>query len=764
MAGSEPAQTLQNSLHDPSDDSSPASSSKDEVAVQVERDEEDEANEQDPDQPPLEPSSPSSAPHQPVSLLDLPTELLEKIVALADDSRAVDRYPRLCPRRNLTRYARVCKAFLPIARNLLYSSIEYPFLGLGEVYIQQRAFNRLLFTLARNPHLAALVGEVECSVNIADDASEIELKWNVLVDEDADGWDDDWLEKFSKKHGVDMELRLRRFFALLPHIKELRLWSHADFYDFRPLISSFRFPALTTLDAPYFTLDVLPTFPNITNLACQLSATPAAQSSPEPPALERCDVSQNPRRFDPSQLEWVASASHSSLRHLAIPYTDTVPRSDFLLQFSNRTHLTLQNYDGYSAPKVPPTRPLPTLPSSIHTLTLGNLCEGRTMSPVPDLDRLDQTLFAGFSSASIRTLVLIKTPYAASVYTELLSNPNHLPNLELFDMHTVFFYPSMEETPGWKTAASDLAKVPDPATRDLKDRLGKVLRLLQSETSPGGLSRDKEVVRVAKEAIKQILESEGDVWHVEAERAELERHKAAAAKRYFDAVAPLMRDSLLRYLANDKYRDALVNHSITPGKHDAVFHHYPTPQDVVNAVHEERLSPAIGADLLAALQLKTEEGKTPTYRGVVERNNAAHPTASNRRFLQYAELMDEHQKGWLQAYKEFVDTEKAREEDRLAKEHYNDLGHEAEPWDPSCSGPLDPKQPSADRRSLRQSGRWTVQRRRKEREREKDDTVTPDVRDLAGNRQKKGKGALDGQYASAEDVDKKRREWAGWAR
>ncbi|GAA6043277.1 hypothetical protein JCM8097_003029 [Rhodosporidiobolus ruineniae] len=117
MAGSELAQTAQICSYDHPHESPPAASSKDKVAVQVERDEENEASKRDPDHPPVKTSSPSSAPHQPVSLLDLPNELLEQIFGYIQDTDF-----------NRAQLCLVCRALLPMARSRLYSVIKFDFM------------------------------------------------------------------------------------------------------------------------------------------------------------------------------------------------------------------------------------------------------------------------------------------------------------------------------------------------------------------------------------------------------------------------------------------------------------------------------------------------------------------------------------------------------------------------------------------------------------------------------------------------------------
>ncbi|GAA6042718.1 hypothetical protein JCM8097_005545 [Rhodosporidiobolus ruineniae] len=462
MATSGIAQTARNGQHDHPDHPSPASSSKDKDPADVEGDEEDEANEQDPDQPPIESLSPSSAPRQPVSLLDLPNELLEKILKLVYNSHLhVGSMIYLGSKRRLAGLALVCKVFLPIARHLLYSAIEFRFFRIGEVFIQQQTFDHLRLTLTRNAHLVPFVNKVSSSVTSVEDADDLAIGWHTDVNGDHEGWDEDWLAQFSKDHSVDMEGRLSSLFSLLQNqVQELDLFTLDVPYDFQPVLSSCTFPRLTILRTPTFTPSVALSCPSLVSLTVA-SVDPLQGSSPAcAPVLERLDAHQNGLSASASTLDWLTSASHTSLRALVIPYTDSIPPPDFLTRFTNLSHLTLNNNTfARNSPRLPSTRPLPALPPSIHTLTIAKVHAERHLTDSPAATHLDQTFLSNLTAPSIRTLILHDTAFSANVYLNLLSNPAHLPALEVFDLRRASFGPSMERTPGWETAASDLERV-----------------------------------------------------------------------------------------------------------------------------------------------------------------------------------------------------------------------------------------------------------------------------------------------------------------
>ncbi|GAA6043275.1 hypothetical protein JCM8097_003028 [Rhodosporidiobolus ruineniae] len=116
-----------------------------------------------------------------------------------------------------------------------------------------------------------------------------------------------------------------------------------------------------------------------------------------------------------------------------------------LPRLSQLRHLSLKG--SFFSSSDPPLARLPTLPASVHTLTLNTL--GRNTGAVSSLSA---TAFAGFSSPTLRTLVLPTDPVPPSIYLELLSEYTVLRALEVLDMRSVRAY----EGPDWDETATKL--------------------------------------------------------------------------------------------------------------------------------------------------------------------------------------------------------------------------------------------------------------------------------------------------------------------
>ncbi|GAA6043291.1 hypothetical protein JCM8097_003039 [Rhodosporidiobolus ruineniae] len=302
MAGSTQAQTAQTGYYDHPHESPPASSSKGEVAVQVEGDEEDEANEQEPEQQPVKPWSPSSAPRQPVSLLDLPTELLQLIISYAEDFLSY-----YGPRRHtFTHLCSVCRTLLAITRPFLYKRIDFHFARQGEQYLQSPKSASLNLTLATLPHVASLVQEVSLARH--DDLTYLEQQWGVEVpwiDEDHE--DEVWLRRFAALHAVDFESRIAGLFSAVKNVTKLSVWVEYDVSDFSSVLSTVVLPSVKSLSILSFSPNLALALPELVNLKCDSIELPHGQVLPAAPSLQTLNIPHNHHNGGSPDLEWITS-------------------------------------------------------------------------------------------------------------------------------------------------------------------------------------------------------------------------------------------------------------------------------------------------------------------------------------------------------------------------------------------------------------------------------------------------------------------------
>ncbi|GAA5851896.1 hypothetical protein JCM8547_000091 [Rhodosporidiobolus lusitaniae] len=221
-----------------------------------------------------------------------------------------------------------------------------------------------------------------------------------------------------------------------------------------------------------------------------------------------------------------------------------------------------------------------------------------------------------------------------------------------------------------RARSSSLGPQRVPTVQAVHHHLQAVLSHLQafSQDSPG-----------AHPTVRQAAETSA---------RQLEQIHRDSTKNFYNAVSPIMVDSLLRYIANSNYPGAVVNPSIHPAEpKKGLFHHYPSVEEIEREVANRQLTRQLGTTLIKALQNsfikpRSDNDGRKEFWAIANRNSAAHPTGLNHRFEKNARVLDQYEPGWLQAYKNFVATPKAVAEDRLAHDFYNKLEAEGEPWDP----------------------------------------------------------------------------------
>ncbi|BGP20890.1 hypothetical protein JCM10213_003388 [Rhodosporidiobolus nylandii] len=167
--------------------------------------------------------------------------------------------------------------------------------------------------------------------------------------------------------------------------------------------------------------------------------------------------------------------------------------------------------------------------------------------------------------------------------------------------------------------------------------------------------------------------------HLLQAQQQLKKTAADAWKACYDALHPIMVDSLLRYIATSKYPDWIINHSISPSNFRCHFKHYPRRLDIKTLEDNGVLSHSLATTLLKGVQKVPNEN---LYLGQYQRNSAAHPTLLNGLLEKYAGLLEHHEGGWRSAVQHFanLDPQKTLAEDRLAADRFGSWRHEAEPF------------------------------------------------------------------------------------
>ncbi|GAA5958752.1 hypothetical protein JCM10213_006667 [Rhodosporidiobolus nylandii] len=332
-----------------------------------------------------------------------------------------------------------------MARSALYERLEIVVLAINHGWLLAPWDDELLRSLRTNAHLPPLVKDLtcwtcRCSPNI------LERGWGIDIGTkmSADGRVDvEWLQQFMKENRIDIEATWHELFTLVaPHLRRMSATSVEDMYDFEPLLATFSFPNVGALKVDGFSPALISSFPSLTELNCAIQRISAPTPTPPSlPALQTLSLtSDNPvdATLAPS-VAWLTSSSHTSLRILTLPFTDTFPPDAFLTPFPHLAHLTLESarYDFpfHPLPQHPPARHLPALPLSLTHLTLDRL--SRSPSPA---STLAETFLSSLRAPNLVSLTLTKPNFHARVFAQLVADTERLPRLRVLDAQRTYSY------------------------------------------------------------------------------------------------------------------------------------------------------------------------------------------------------------------------------------------------------------------------------------------------------------------------------------
>ncbi|GAA5888839.1 hypothetical protein JCM5296_005011 [Sporobolomyces johnsonii] len=195
--------------------------------------------------------------------------------------------------------------------------------------------------------------------------------------------------------------------------------------------------------------------------------------------------------------------------------------------------------------------------------------------------------------------------------------------------------PSLPDT----AAFASLARL----KKELSKLNGHLVKLIAQSQTP---KLSKVQVDLVNSAFEDLQKLQKFSTELQPEMEELEEHKRAALAELYQAIGPLMIDSLLRYLAVEQHDAFLLNPTwrLPRAKQNdgPIFNHYASESFVKKMEAEKKLTPAV---------------------------------------------LDAYMPGWSTAYNNFVDTHKGRAATHLGNAHPFGSGgthqnHEAEHWDP----------------------------------------------------------------------------------
>ncbi|BGP20877.1 hypothetical protein JCM10213_003375 [Rhodosporidiobolus nylandii] len=299
------------------------------------------------------------------------------------------------------------------------------FLRLADTWVLPPVFGKLVRSLLASPHLSPFVTDLSCGTTRCD-STDVEHLWELGAEEPTDlgGRDSYWWEAFKREEAIDLDGTLSRLFNLVaPNLRRLTAVRHrGDNYDSERLLSNVTFSSVVALEIDHFGPSLAASFPSLAELKCGAEAIPIPATAPPAPALASFTLTT----LHPAPLlyTWLTSTSHASLRALTLPFVDLFPFESDLAPFRCLESLTLQVPDLTFL--LPSSRPLPPLPVSLRSLTLGHLA--LNLSPATSLSA---TFLSSLSAPNLVRLALDVPHFRACIYTELVADKERLPSLEV---------------------------------------------------------------------------------------------------------------------------------------------------------------------------------------------------------------------------------------------------------------------------------------------------------------------------------------------
>ncbi|GAA5909572.1 hypothetical protein JCM6882_003458 [Rhodosporidiobolus microsporus] len=336
------------------------------------------------------------------------------------------------------------------------NDVDVVFHNVGAVWVHTPHEVKEYAEAAGTPEKAAAVRALDVRIYTMETEGEVDdayPKWRNAYKVDANGWKDKFLRPFGRKHGIDLEARLRSMMKAHPNLHRLSFYQTYDFFDFSSILTDASLHLLGILSTPTFPPHLFPAFPNLHTLKTRLTAPKTPSDTLHPgPALRRLHLGPHityPAADFDALFSALTSCSHQSLDSLTIPFKPSFRPS--LLRLHNLQHLTLSNYTRGSDSRLPPAMPIDLLPlpPSLTSLTLGPIFEPcrkvpqRLPDPIrcsrprpspppppPPPSHLGDTFLASVSLPHLTRLLIAAPDFSALIYAELVALPAALPALE----------------------------------------------------------------------------------------------------------------------------------------------------------------------------------------------------------------------------------------------------------------------------------------------------------------------------------------------